>query len=159
MALVTENANLVWQKVKMALMNGDPAIQNAFLDLKMYLATQRRNLDLQFVPYTAEQSIANGGTDLIGAAATVYAWYANGRRTSATTAAYLAVHAAATNGATTTTLVTSRFNLTGQKFASMFPSGLACETGVTISAADAVGGATESTAALSADGFLILGAA
>jgi hypothetical protein len=64
MALSTENANLVWQKVKMALMDASPAVQQQFADLKMYLSTQGRNPDLQFIPFTETQAIANGGTDL-----------------------------------------------------------------------------------------------
>lgn len=158
MALVTENANLVWQKVKIALMNAEPAIQNTFLDLKMYLATQKKNIDLQFIPYTAEQATTDGGADLVGAASTLYGWYANGRRITGTTSSFLAIHAAATNGATTTTLVTARFKAISQKLAAIFPFGLACETGLTISAATAVGGATESTLADGADGFVIVGA-
>lgn len=158
MALSTENANLVWQKVKMALMNANPASQNAFLDLKMYLATQKKNPDLQFISYTAEQAIVDGGTDMVGAASTLYGWYANGRRTTGTTSAFLALHAAATSNATTTTLVTARFKAIGQSFAALFPAGLAAETGLTISAATAVGGATESATADAADGFVIVGA-
>lgn len=158
MALVTENANLVWQKVKMALMDAEPAIQNTFLDLKMYLATQKRNPDLQFIPFTAEQAITNDGVDLIGAASTLYGWYAKGRRTTGTTASFLALHAAATSAATTTTLVTARFKAISQKLAAIFPFGLACETGMTISAATTVGGQTESATADAADGFVIVGA-
>lgn len=158
MALVTENANLVWQKAKAALMNANPASQNAFLALKMYLATQKRNPDLQFIAFTAEQAVTNNGTDMIGAASTLYGWYANGRRTSGTTSSFLALHAAADNTATTTTLVTSRFKVLGQAFSYINPFGLACETGMTISAATTVGGATESSAADAADGFVIVGA-
>ncbi len=158
MAVSLQDGILVWQKVAKALAGASPANAATFRELKNYLTTQGGNPQLQFIPYTAEQSIAAGGTDLVGGASTIYGFYAKGRRTSATTAAYLAIHAAATNGATTTTVVTERFNLTGQSYSTVMPTGIAVETGLTISAADAVGGATESTAALSADGFVIVGA-
>lgn len=160
MALATEAGNKVWQKVKnyLSANNGNPAAQGAFADLKAFMAQQKRNPDLQFIPFTAEQAVTDTGTDLVGAACTLYGIYAKGRRTTGTTASFLAVHAAATNGATTTTLVTSRFKAVSQEFSFVTGAGLACETGCTISAATAVGGATESTAADAADGFLIVGA-
>lgn len=158
MALTTENANLVWQKVKMALMDASPAVQQQFADLKMYLSTQGRNPDLQFIPFTETQAIANGGTDLVGAACTVYAIYYKGKRTTGTTAAFLSLNAAADNNATTLVIWSSRLKVTGQKGAAFWPTGQASETGLTISCATAIGGATESTTPDGADGFVIVGA-
>lgn len=158
MALATENANLVWQKAKMALMDASPAIQQTFLDLKMYLATQGRNPDLQFIPFSEAQAIANNGTDLVGAACTLYGVYFKAKRTTGTTAAFFAIHAAADNTATTTTITTNRVKVTGQKGAEIFPTGIAVETGLTVSCATAVGGATESTTPDGVDGFVIVGA-
>src|SRR3954463_375243 len=114
MALSTESANKVWQKASVMLRDANPAIQNTFLELKKYLATQKKNPDLQFVPFSAEQAVTNLGTSLVGGACTLYALYAKGRRTSGTTAAFLAVHDAADNSATTTTIVTQRFKVTGE---------------------------------------------
>lgn len=158
MAFSGQDGVLVWQKVAKALAGANPAHAAAFRELRVYIATQGQNPQLQFAPYTAEQAVTNLGTDLIGGACTVYGIYAKGRRTSGTTSSFLAVHAAATNGATTTTLVTSRFKASGQAFAYVSAAGIACETGCTISAADAVGGATESSAADAADGFVLVGA-
>ncbi len=160
MALVTESGNKVWQKVKnyLSANNANPAAQGAFSDLKAWLAQQKRNPDLQFIPYTAEQATTDTGVDLVGAACTVYGFYAKGRRTTGTTSSFVAIHAAATNGATTTTLITTRFKAVSQEFSWVSGFGLACETGLTISAATAVGGATESTTADAADGFVIVGA-
>ena len=159
MAVSTENANLVWQKVKIALMNAHPAHQNEFRALKEYLATQGGNPDLQFIAYSAEDCNTNGGVDKTAAACKVYGWYGKARRTSGTTSAFVALHAAADNSATTTTLITSRLKATGQTFGMTFPGGLACETGLTIVSATAVGGGTESAVADSADGFILIGAA
>lgn len=148
----------VWNRVNKALAGANPAIQEAFLKLKVYLSTQKGNPALQYASFTAEQAVTNLGTDLIGGACTLYGMYAKGRRTTGTTASFVAIHAAADNSATTTTLVTRRFKLLGQEFGYADPFGLACETGCTISAATAVGGATESSAADAADGFIIVGA-
>lgn len=141
----------------MALLDASPAIQNAFLDLKMYLATQGGNPNLQFASFSEAQAIANNGTDLIGGACTLYGVYAKGMRTTGTTAAFFAIHAAADNTATTTTILTERFKVTGQKFAAVYPTGVAVETGLTVSCATAVGGATESTTPDGAQGFVIVG--
>ena len=158
MALSLQDGVQVWQKVKNALIGANPAHQNAFRVLREYLATQGGNPQLQFIPYTAAQATANGGTDLVGAAATLYGWYGKGARTSGTTAAFEAIHDAADNSATTTTVVTSKLNLTGQSFAVIEPTGFALATGCTISSATAVGGATESSAANADNGFVIVGA-
>ena len=159
MAVVLENSNLVKQKIKIALGNADPVHQDTFNDLVRYLATQGGNPDLQFVAFSAEQATTNTGTDLTAAACKVYGWYAKARRTTGTTSSFVSIHAEATNGATTSTLVTARFKAVNQNVSQVMPRGLACETGLTISAATAVGGATESSAADAADGFIIIGAA
>lgn len=159
MALSTQNANIVWQKVKAQLLNASPAIQNAFADLKAYLANQKGNPDLQFVQFTAEQVVTNGGysPDIDGAR--IYGIYFKGRRTSGTTAAFGALHDATDNSATTTTVVTAKFNLTGQAFFATYPDGFLLATELTVSCATAVGGATESSAADAFDGFVVAGAA
>ncbi len=158
MAIALENANLVWQKARIATMNANPAIQEQLKDLKLYLANQKRNFNLQFVAYSAVDVVTNGGYSPDVDGNTIYAFYAKGRRTTGTTASFLALHAATDNSATTTTLVTVRFKVTGQEFLTSHPAGLACETELTVSAATTVGGPTESSAADAADGFVIIGA-
>lgn len=157
MAITLQDGNLVWQKVNKALVGANPAVQEAFRNLKVYISTQKGNPQLTFLPFTAEQAVTDGGVDLAGQAVTVYGWYAKGRRTTGTTAAFVALHAAATNNATTTTLLTARFKVLGQEIGIVDPVGLACETGLTIASATAVGGATESATADAADGFVIVG--
>lgn len=158
MALSLQDGTFVWQKVKKALNDADPSIQNAFFDLRVYLSTQGGNLQLQFIPFTSAQAVVNNGTDLVGAACTLYAVYWKAKRTSGTTAAFLAIHDAADNSATTTTIVTARIKATGNKGCAIEPTGIALATGCTISCATAVGGSTESSDADAANGFVIVGA-
>lgn len=158
MAIALQDGVLVWQKVAKALASANPAHAAAFRELRVYIATQGQNPQLQFVPYTAEQIVTDGGYSPDVDANTIYGFYAKGRRTSGTTSSFVALHAATSNAATTTTLVTSRFKAAGQAFAYISAPGLACETELTVAAATAVGGATESSAADAADGFVLIGA-
>lgn len=160
MALSLEAGNKVWQKAKNALtaVNANPANQQALADLKAYVSQQKRNPDLQFIPFSAEQITTDTGMQAADVACTLYAIFAKGRRTTGTTSSFFAVHAAATNGATTTTILTERFKALGQGFSFVSGEGVAVETALTLSAATAVGGATESTTADACDGFAIVGA-
>jgi hypothetical protein len=158
MAIALQDGIFVWQKVAKALAGANPGVSQSFKELKTYIATQLGNPQLQFVPFTAEQITTNLGYSPDVDGNTVYAVYAKGRRTSGTTSSFFALHAATDNSATTTTITTARFKATGQVFAAVYPTGLACETELTVSAATAVGGATESSAADAADGFVVVGA-
>lgn len=158
MALSLQDGVQVWQKVKNALVGANPATQNAFRVLREYLATQGGNPQLQFIPFTAAQITTNTGFQAADVACTVYGVYCKGARTTGTTSSFFALHAAADNAATTTTIFTSRFKDVNQSFGAIFPAGLACETALTPSAATAVGGATESSAADAGNGFVLIGA-
>lgn len=158
MALSVQDGVLVWQKVSKALLGANPASQAAFRDLRAYMTTQGGNPQLQFIPYTSAQATTNNGTDLVGAACTLYGWYYKAARTSGTTASFQAIHDAADNTATTTTVVTRKIKATGEQGSHVDPVGHALATGCTISAATAVGGATESAAADATNGFVIVGA-
>lgn len=158
MALTVQDGVQVWQKVKNALVGANPATQNAFRVLREYLATQGGNPQLQFIPYTAAQAIVNNGTSLVGGACTLYGWYAKGARVTGTTASFQALHDAADNTATTTTVATAKMNITGNQFALVEPTGFIVATDLVISAATAVGGATESAVADASNGFILVGA-
>ncbi len=158
MAFTGQDGVLVWQKVAKALAGANPAHAAAFRELKTYITTQGGNPQLQFVPYTAAQAVTNLGTSLVGGAATLYGWYGKGARTTGTTAAFEALHDAADNSATTTTVDTVKLNAAGQSFAVIHPTGFAFATDVVISSATAVGGSTESSAANADNGFVIVGA-
>lgn len=160
MAIALENPNLVWQKVKIALMASaaNPSAVEAFFELKKYLAQQKGNPNLQFVPYSAEQIVTNGGYCPDVDACTIYGFFAKGRRTSGTTASFVTVNDATDNSGTTTTVYSKRFKVTGESVAIIDPIGQVIATDITVSGATAVGGATESSAADAADGFLVIGA-
>ena len=72
MAVSLESSNKVAQKVKAALANANPAAQEAWQAVKIYLATQKQNPDLQFMPFTEVQADVAGGTVLLTGAARVY---------------------------------------------------------------------------------------
>jgi hypothetical protein len=166
MTIALQEQHLVWQKVAAALAGSTGSTRNSglsaqlqFKSLRQYLATHKGpQVKLQFIPFTAEDIVTNTGYSPDVDASTLYAVYANGRRTTGTTSAFFAIHAATTNGATTTTIMTARFKAAGQAFVFTSGDGIAVETELTISAADAVGGATEATAADAADGFVLVGA-
>ncbi len=167
MALATVNANIARQKAYNAVYGTgtgttvDSVSQYHFYAVKaffLHMAINKGNPDLQFCPYTAEQATTNLGTSLVGGACTLYAWYGKARRSSGTTASFQAIHDAADNSATTTTVDTALIKLTGNQFFFVHPNGVALATDAVISAATAVGGATESTAADATDGFIIVGA-
>jgi hypothetical protein len=158
MALALENQLYVWQKVEKTLdaMGASKGAYDAFSALFSTL-TSRGITSLQFVPFTAEQAVTAAGIDMCASAATVYGMYAKGRRTSGTTSSFLDVHAAATDAATTTTILSFRFKATGQRHWYTNDLGMAFETGCLYHSATAVGGTVDSSAADSADGFFILG--
>lgn len=159
MAYVPEDGNLVWQKVRQALTGAGPEAQNAFKALKEFIVSQKGNPNLQFIPFSAEQAVTAAGVDMVGAACTLYGVYAKGRRTTGTTSSFLDFHAAASDAATTTTVWSFRFKATGQRAVATSGSGIAIETGLTVHGATAVGGTVDSSAADSADGFVVIGAA
>jgi hypothetical protein len=129
MALSLQDGGLVWQKVAKALTGASPAQAAAFRELKTYLVTQGGNPQLQFVPFTAELLVTNGGFPAADVASTVYAVYAKGRRTTGTTSSFFQVFAAALNTATTTLIIAlSRFKAVGQSYVGIWPAGLAAET-------------------------------
>lgn len=158
MAIALQGSNKVWMKVQTALVGASPGAQAQFKALKLWLATQKRNVDLQFVPFSAEQIVTDDGYSPDVDACTIYGVYAKGRRASGTTTAYVTVHAAATSAAGTTGILAARLKAVDQELALISPSGLACETELTISGATLIAGQTESSAADSADGFVLIGA-
>lgn len=158
MAISLESSGKVFRKAEKFVANANPEVRNALAALKNWLVQQKGNPDLQFIPFTAAQVVTNGGYSPDVDAARVYFAYFKGARTTGTTAAFGAIHDATDNSATTTTIVSAKFNLLGQEFHAAYPNGFALATELTVSCATAVGGATESSAADAFDGFVIVGA-
>lgn len=166
MAIALVNANLVRQKAYNAVYGAGTAARPvspyhfyAVKALFLHLACNKNNPDLQFIPYTAAQIVTDGGYSPDVDACRVYAFYGRGQRTTGTTASFVSIHDATDNTATTTTIATTRLNLTGQSFFFVYPDGFPIATELTLSAATTVGGPTESAAADAAAGFVIIGAA
>jgi hypothetical protein len=161
MAISVENANLVRQKVKIALADAHPAIQAAFEDLQKYLATQGKNPDLQFLPFAAaDVDTGADGKVLADAACKLYGVYAKRVSDVDTTAAFLNVADDATdNSVAADAVVVLRTNVASQIGCAIFPAGIAMAAGVVVSATTAPAGTTESAATESSNGFVIIGAA
>lgn len=134
------------------------AIKSFFL----HMAANKNNPDLQFIPYTAEQSVVTtNGTSLVGGACTLYVWFAKARRTTGTTASFSALWNGTAGGGDSDPIgdeiAVQRFNLTGQQFMLVHPNGYIVATDLSIVATTAIDGTTESSAADATDGFVIVG--
>lgn len=171
MALTTTNANVARQKAYNAVYGtGTGTTTNtvspyhfyAIKALFLHLAANKGNPDLQFIPYTAEQAVTDKGTSLVGGACTLYAWFGKARRTSGTTNAYEQLWDGTGGGGDSDIIgdeiSVHRIKATGQQFLEVHPNGWAAATDITIVSATAPEGATESSAANSTDGFIIVGA-
>lgn len=164
MAIALESSNKVWQKVNAAVnaasganKSFSPAIVNALLELKKYLATQKSNPDLQFIPFSAAQIVTNLGYSPDVDACKVYAFVAKNSGAGDGTDSFIGLHDAVNNASAG--LVSGLIQDDYDEFALIYPRGLAIATEVTVSGATTVLGATESAEANAADGFLVIGAA
>ena len=155
MALSLEDSNLVWQKVKIALADSNPAIQNQFAELKKYFAQQLRNPQLQFVPFTEVQADDADGTGIVDAACKVYAFYA--KKNSSGTDAYVKLYDSATVDTTAgEQLFAFPMLIASEQIAYFHVGGQAMANGVTITQHTTSIGTTD--ASEGADGFVIIGA-
>lgn len=172
MALVTESAGRVRQKATNFVFGGgtgtatnsiSPYHYYGIKALFLHIAANKGNPDLQYVPYTAEQTVVNSSLGFAPDvdAVTMYAWFGKGRRTSGTTASFLNLYDATVGGDTdveTTALTVEVLNITGQQFLFVWPNGKLFATDIVLQATTTIEGGTESAAADSADGFFIIGA-
>jgi hypothetical protein len=172
MALTTANANIARQKAYNAVYGtgtgttSDSVSPYHFMAIKqffLYWAMNKGNADLQFIPYTAEQAVTStNGASLVGGACTLYVWFAKGRRTSGTTAAFDWLWNGTAAGGDSDPIgdeiAVQRFNAAGQQFLLVHPNGYAVSTDVSVVSTTAIDGTTESSAANSSDGFIIVGA-
>ena len=162
MALAVENANLVRQKVKSALMNASPVAQAAFDSLQRYLASQKGNPDLEFVPFNDAQLTTATGYSPIGAACSLYGVYFIKNGTSGTgtaTDSWLTIANDASNVTDATKFVALHTSASTDEVFAVYPKKIAFGTDITISGETSAQDGTESTAGDSGSGFLILGAA
>lgn len=173
MALTTESAGRVRQKAVNAVYGTgtgtssdsvSPYHYYAVKSLFLHLAANKGNPDLQFVPYAAEDAVTStDGITLCTATCTLYAWFGKARRTSGTTAAYEWLYQGNAGGGnsdpTGDEISVQLINLTGQQFLNVHPNGfIVSSAGLSVVSTTAIDGTTESTAANSHDGFVIIGA-
>ena len=162
MAVTLQDSNLVWQSVKAALANANPAVVEAFRALKIYLATQKGNPDLQFIPFSDADITQATGYSPVAAACTVYGVYLAKTGTSGAgtaTDSWLTVGNAATNTVDATKFIALMTSFDGQEVFGIYPHGLAFGTDLTISGETSAQDGTESTAGDSGNGFVLIGAA
>lgn len=162
MAVSTQDSNLVWQSVKKALANANPAAVEAFQALKIYLATQKGNPDLQFIPFSDALLTTATGYSPVGAACTFYGVYFAKTGTSGTgtgTDSWLTIANDASNVTDATKFIALMTSVAGQQVFATYPHGLAFGTDLTISGETSAQDGTESTAGDSGNGFVIIGAA
>lgn len=157
MALSTENANLVWQKVDIALasLGANSEVVQAFKALKAYLSQIKRNPDLQFVAI----SNLTGDTAIADAACTLYGIFVKKQATA--TAAYFKANDSATtaggaNGAAMTDTI--ELNAASQQAHLVVPAGRAMASGIAVASETTGAGGTDTTSGDGPNGFVILGA-
>jgi len=166
MALSLQSSNLVWQKVKNTLSaintaskGASPATQNAFLDLKMYLATDKRNANLQLIAIDGTATASDSGNTAnqvaANAACTLYAIYAQKVGATETILKW-------TNNATTATTDGTQdgalaATVAGDQFV-IYPDGRALSSGLTWTQDTTRTGSTLNLLANAIYGFIIIGA-
>ena len=157
MALSLEDGNLVWQKVKIALANANPAIQCAFAELKKWLAQQKGNPTLQFKQFTEADCDAAGGTAILDAAHKLYAIYIK-KENSATDNFFWAYDDATNDGTAGDARVSLPLLVANDESFYINPKGLDMAAGLVVTqyATDALGAVDGSNGG---DGFVIVGAA
>ncbi len=161
MALVVQDAQLVWGKVNSAL-NGvnisgspNPAIVAAFKALKSYLSQQGGVKELQYLTYSEAQADAAGGTVLLAGACKVYAAFY--RKNTASTVNWTWLYNDATNdGTAADAMIVFPGTVASQEQCHIIPAGLAFDTGVVVTqyVTDPLGASDGSDGG---DGFVIVG--
>lgn len=165
-ALANEGANLTWQRVQIFLLSNkaDEAVQLQFKQLRMYLATQQKNPQLQFLSFADADITGAGGIQLGTGTPLIYAFFVIKNGTSGTgtaTASYVKLYDDATND---TTAANQRVILSLQAAADSAlymqfnPAGTArFANGVVVGADTTANGTTDSTAGDAGPGFVLVG--
>jgi hypothetical protein len=158
MAISVENANLVWQKVAIALdsLGANKAVREQFRALKNYLAQEKNIQNLQFVAV----SDLTADTVIADAACKLYGVFFKKQATSTAATAKLndsATTAGGANGADQT--IALELNASGQQVALTYPAGQAMASGIAAASQTNAAGNTDSTTGDGPNGFIILGAA
>lgn len=157
MALTVENANLVWQKVFIALdaLGATPNVKESFRVLKQRLANAGKNKDLQFVAF----SDLTGDTTIADVACTFYGAYAKKQATATDAYFKTADHATVCGAANGASMQDSIYMPdSAGECTLIFPKGRLQVTGITIASQTTAAGNTDSTTGDGPNGFFIIGA-
>jgi hypothetical protein len=157
MALSNENANLVWQKVNIALdsLGAKGEVRDAFRALKAHLSQVKRNPDLTFV------AISDLTADVVAAdaACKIYGVFLK-KQATATDAFYKIFNDAATDSSAEDAVVAVGLLVSGDQVVLQYPNGLDMTAGAVHGSYTAMAGAAGTTASTTGDGpngFVILG--
>lgn len=161
MTLSTENSLLAWQKAKIAMdtLGADPVAVAAFKALKESLAGIGGNPDLQFIPIDAADIDDANGKILADTACKLYGVFLEKQATA--TDVYTAILDDEADDASPIADVRLVLGLIGsseQAFA-VYPDGLAMAKGIVAKAYTEFDGTTDSNAADTPYGFVIISAA
>lgn len=156
MAFSGENANLTWQRVKIALANASPAIQAQFAALKHTLAQDYRNPNLQFLAFSEVDADVAGGTVLLSGACRVVALYT--KKEASATDNWTKLFDDATDDTTAGDDMLSLPQLEASVEAcAIIPAGLPFATGIVVTQHTTHDGATDGSNG--ANGFVLITAA
>jgi hypothetical protein len=156
MAFSGEAQNKVWLKVRERIANASPGVQKQFKALKEFLATQKGNPDLQFLPFTEADCDAAGGTVVLSGGCTLYGVYTK-KENSATDNWFWLYDDATNDGTAADAMVCLPQLRANEEACAIFPNGFVLGTGIVVTqyATDPLGASDGSNGA---DGFVIIGA-
>jgi hypothetical protein len=157
-AFALENANKAWQRVQGALdaAGASPEVQLQFRALKMWLATQKGNPNLQFLSFTAAQAAAAGGTVLATGVANVYAVFV--KKTATATRNTVKLYDDATDDTTAgDAVIAADLIAASQQAAVIYPDGYALAVGAVITGHTTLIGTTDGSSANAGSGFVLVG--
>ncbi len=172
-AFLNEPANNVWIRASIFLSSGvgvaggigsaqaNEVSVRILQQIRMFLATQAFNPNLQFVPWSDAQVTTAGGLLLGSGTPRLYVAYAKKSGTSGTgtaTVSYLKFYDNATDD---TTSSAERLALpllaAGEEVLYISPTAVAYANGIAVGADTTIAGTTDSTAGDSGPGFVIVG--
>ena len=150
------SGNTAWQKVQKALSSASPAAQEAFRGLKIYLANQALNPNLNVAFFSQADSGAAGGTGAALGTGTpkVYGVYA--KKGTTATLSFVKIGDEATGGGVAATWKIG-FAVSGAGDEGLYIdyNPTAWANGIGVAAHTTFTGATVSTGAAASDGFVI----
>ena len=167
MALSLVNANLAWQRAKIALdtepsgagsATPPPAVA-AFKALKEYLATVKSNPDLELVPISNTDIDDASGKVLADVACTLYGVFLKKLDTATDVYVHILDDATDDTGVATDTRVLLAMLEAEETVFAIAPQGIPMAAGVVAKAYTTAAGTTDSTATDCPNGFVIIGAA